>query len=995
MAVSINMRGKAATGGGADGGGKSKLRRDWDALLDSPNPNTQQRFEEDFAMADPDSNMFNAKKILSNRNNLKNYANKSIPESRMNAMAAKIAAKQMKPLQDHISKTLDREITRLSRQTRPGANIGDAGLRAISERQSRIANAMSTMGRLTGGKYALPVASQEVLSHAQSRIGVIQQAKQAQQAELLRAATNPANAHVSEFMKHKVKMEAQQQKQQALWMKNPADAHVAMRDAAVAAGVADSARFINATGRAGQSAAFRGDRRELRKMEKNLDRISSNTSKELELHKKNGTVGSVGYLQSQGVLNSVNAQRAAINRARAMSPNAHKLGSGFLGGLGAAELLEAGSAVAAVGGAALGAPFLLSAMAHKVIGGASPYMPLSQQMGRFGRAYGGSKLSFMNQVMPRSGNALPTWMLTSGIMPDQVAGIMGSYGAPIGSLSKFKQVMGAVGYANNMLGFGGMSKNTYAGILGQGAAMGILPGGVHGEISVSLGGTKSNISDNVNSSKQYMALWGRVMQTAVKSGLNRAEVLQSMKHSLSQAAGTSGLGVSARSVLGFGARLMQSGAPSMRTGAGIISMEANLQHGSMSVGKLPVQTMAFMEYERKMNNGHLPTSLGGIKRILGVREYDALSKNKAGRMALANIAKLGKHGYAYFASTHLAHLASNDYNLTERIARSFAGSGLTGGGLGPSITAAESGTTWRQQMAYAAGGGLLPLAQQKAMHEKAAASYGKLLLFEGKHKSELRRMEIGSMTNDLAAKLRHYSGNAQNALRGYAYGYGGAAAGKGYGAANVEMQYAQSMGWRGSSTFVRSRKSAYKQALLAKGVPPKDVNRILADAERKNVNPLLLASIPGSHEDQSWSLIARNPKSTAFGLGQLTRATAQSYSGNHTRWMHLYNRGEALSGQAAPYIASPNMNASIRDANLTSQVQHLRSSYIIFETLATNMSSLAGVAKLADKAIGNLAQSAMEAAKQLAHRHVIKGMNDLVAGTGPKHAMQLHVIKNP
>jgi hypothetical protein len=97
MATSINMRGKAATSGAAGGGGKSKLRRDWDALLDSPNPNTQQRFEEDFAMADPDSNMFNAKRILSNRNNLKNYANKSIPESRMNAMAAKIAAKQMKP----------------------------------------------------------------------------------------------------------------------------------------------------------------------------------------------------------------------------------------------------------------------------------------------------------------------------------------------------------------------------------------------------------------------------------------------------------------------------------------------------------------------------------------------------------------------------------------------------------------------------------------------------------------------------------------------------------------------------------------------------------------------------------------------------------------------------------------------------------------------------------------------------------------------------------
>lgn len=183
--------------------------------------------------------------------------------------------------------------------------------------------------------------------------------------------------------------------------------------------------------------------------------------------------------------------------------------------------------------------------------------------------------------------------------------------------------------------------------------------------------------------------------------------------------------------------------------------------------------------------------------------------------------------------------------------------------------------------------------------------------------------------------------------------------------------------------------------MLSKGIPPKDVNRILADAERKNINPLILASIPGSHEDQSWSLIARNPNSTAFGLGQLTVATAQAYSGNHARWMSLYRRGDALSGKAAPYVNSPNMNASIRGANATAQVQHLRSSYIIFETLATNMSGLAGAAKAADVAVGDFAQSMMDAVKKLAHGHIIEGVNGLMAGGGPKHAMQLHVIKNP
>ena len=928
MATSINMRGKAATGGGAGGGGKSRLRQEWDNLLDHPNPATQQQFEEDYAMADPSSNLFNPRKVLSNRNNLKNYANKKgMPDSRVNAMATKIAKAQMDEFHRHVAQSAIKSSLSAARSARQSYSVPS------NRAMIPFIGGGGSGGRALTGEYIPAGGSSSKELKTISR--TLHEIKKIDSKELSIFTRSTA---VGPFY-------------------GRTQAHVTGN------------RYAYAGLLGGPGGGAIGFPAPSYAMSRYTQRISAG----------GGGFGGVG--------------------GGGFGPGA--AGSGG-GGITAGEAVEGGGVfsllkryiapIAAVTAVAT-APWWLTKLSNKVVRGASPYMPLSQQMGRFGRAYGGNKLSFMNQIMPRGGKALPTWMLTSGIMPDQVAGIMGSYGAPIGSLSKFKQIMGAVGYANNMNGFGGMSKNIYAGILGQGAAMGILPSAARKGVSVSLGGMTSSISGPVSSDHRYMTLWGRVMQTAVKSGLNRAEVLQSMKHSLSQAVGTSGLGVSARSVLGFGARLMTSGAPSMRTGAGILSMEGNLQRGSMSVGKLPVQTMAFMEYERKMNHGHLPTSIGGIKRILGSREYAALSKTKAGRMALANIAKLGKNGFSYFAAKHLAHLASNDYNLTERVASSFAGSGLTGVGLGPSIAAAESGTTWRQRIAYVAGGGLLPLAQQKAMHAKAAASYGNLLLFESKHRSALRRMEIGSMTNDVAGKLKRYGGNVQSMLR--AYHYGKLIPGKGYGTASTEMQYAQGMGWRGSSTFVKSRKSAYKQAMLAKGIPPKDVNRILADAERKNVNPLILASIPGAVEDQSWSLIARNPKSTAFGLGQQTSATMRSDYGSHANGMRLYNRGVALSGAASPYVTSPNTNASIRGANLTAQVQHLRSSYIIFETLATNMSSLAGVAKLADKAIGNLAQSAMDAAKQLAHGHIIKGTNDFMAGSGPKHAMQLHVIKNP
>ena len=661
MAVSINMRGKAATGGGAGGGGKSKLRRDWDALLDSPNPNTQQRFEEDFAMADPDSNMFNAKKILSNRNNLKNYANKSIPESRMNAMAAKIAAKQMKPLQDHISKTLDREITRLSRQTRPGAHIGDAGLRAISERQSRIANAMSTMGRLTGGKYALPVASQEVLSHAQSRIGAIQQAKQAQQTELLRAATSPANAHVSEFMKHKIKMEAQQAKwmtgdanaqvhafrqQQAQWMKNPANAHIAMRDAAVAAGVADSARFINATGRAGQSAAFRGDRRELRKMEKNLDRISSNTSKELELHKKNGTVGSVGYLQSQGVLNSVSAQREAINRARKFSPNAHKLRGGLLGDIGMGALLEGAgefaapvAAAGALGYAFLRSPNIMSNMASGIVSSASPYMNLRIAAANLGRAGGLNSQNLLLGIHP-NGPYSPKWMSKYGIGPQKALGILSGYGIQQQYSSQSLGIVKAIARAKYLPYMG---EESYGSL----------------EKSLNLKNTLGLAGGN----NAYFNKMSGVLKFAVKHGLDSASVLQTMNKSLSMAASQGAMSLSYRGLSSFQERLMGGGGAYFRSGAGVLSTEEQLNAGTNMIGRVPFPTVAAMEYARYKNGGKLPTSMGGMRKLFGASKLNALMKNKGSAQAIRNIIAGDKGGMYQVFSANIRELLRGDPQL--------------------------------------------------------------------------------------------------------------------------------------------------------------------------------------------------------------------------------------------------------------------------------------------------------------------------------------------
>lgn len=926
MATSINMRGKAATSGGAGGGGKSRLRQEWDNLLDHPNPATQQQFEEDYAMADPSSNLFNPRKVLSNRNNLKNYANKKgMPDSRVNAMATKIAKAQMDDFHKHVSQSFEKASSQMARSAqRASETISVTSHRNLLNQFGRISNAQSVIQRVSGGRFQSPVLAANNLSASGARLAAL--------------GGLGASADVA---------------------------------------------LISKLGARGSSAAFSGDRRELRKMEKNLDRIASNTGKEVAVLTKSGaSPEAIGA--KQRILNSVSAQRDAINRARKFSPNAHKLGGGFLGGLGAGELLAAGSTVAAVGGAALGAPFLMSAMARRVIGGASPYMPLSQQMGRFGRAYGGNKLSFMNQIMPKGSKAIPSWMLTSGIMPDQVAGIMGSYGAPISGVNQFKQLMGAVGYANNMPGFGGMSKNTYAGILGQGAAMGLFsPRGERKGVSVSLGGMTGTAVGNTTTDKQYLATFGRVVQSAVKEGMNRSQVVQFMQSSISGAAGGGALSINQRGLLGFGYRMMGSGAPGARTGASVLNFENQLNAGASAVGKMPVQTMMYYQYMKGKT----------MKQILG-SSYGSVMGTKAGRYAISSAQGALSHGSPWFAVQDLAQAAKGHPNLQMRIIDSYMHEMHMPAYMRPQITAALGLTSQSGAIEYGArGAAASPLRGPLSMHTASAKSYGNLLLFESKHRAALRKMEIGSMTSDVASKLKRYGGNATDMLR--AYHYGSLIPGKGYRTADTEMKFAQSMGWRGNTTFVKSRRSDYRKALLAKGVPPKDVNTIIQDSEKKNINPLLVASIPGAVEDQSWSLIARNQKSSAFGLGQLTSATAQTYLGNNPRQMALYNRGVALSGKAASYMNSPNANASIRGANATAQMQGLYSSRIIFETLATNMSGLSNAAKMADTAIGNLAQSATHAAAVLASGHDVRGINDLISGTGPKDSFQLYPMKNP
>ena len=588
MAVSINMRGKAATGGGAGGGGKSKLRRDWDALLDSPNPNTQQQFEEDYAMADPSSNLFNPKKVLSNQNNLKKYANKKgMPDSRINAMATKVAKKQMDDLHNHIAQSFEKASSQMARSAqRASLNIGVSAHRNLLNQFGRISNAQEIVQRVSQGRFQAPRLAQNNLSDVRTRI-------------------------------------------------------TALGGLGTSADVA----LISKLGSRGTSAAFNGDRRELRKMEKNLDRIVSNTGKEVAVLTKSGaSPEAIGA--KQRVLNSVSAQREAINRARKFSPNAHKLRGGLLGDIGMGALLEGAgefaapvAAAGALGYAFLRSPNIMSNMASGIVSSASPYMNLRIAAANLGRAGGLNSQNLLLGIHP-NGPYSPKWMSKYGIGPQKALGILSGYGIQQQYSSQSLGIVKAIARAKYLPYMG---EESYGSL----------------EKSLNLKNTLGLAGGN----NAYFNKMSGVLKFAVKHGLDSASVLQTMNKSLSMAASQGAMSLSYRGLPSFQERLMGGGGAYFRSGAGVLSTEEQLNAGTNMIGRVPFPTVAAMEYARYKNGGKLPTSMGGMRKLFGASKLNALMKNKGSAQAIRNIIAGDKGGMYQVFSANIRELLRGDPQL--------------------------------------------------------------------------------------------------------------------------------------------------------------------------------------------------------------------------------------------------------------------------------------------------------------------------------------------
>ena len=904
MAVSINMRGKAATSGGAGGGGKSKLRQEWDNLLEHRNPATQQQFEEDYAMADPSSNLFNPRKVLSNRNNLKNYANKrGMPESRVNAMATKIAKAQMDDFHKHVSQSFEKASSQMARSAqRASETISVTSHRNLLNQFGRISNAQSVIQRVSNGRFQTPALASNNLSASGARLAAL--------------GGLGASADVA---------------------------------------------LISKLGARGSSAAFSGDRRELRKMEKNLDRIASNTGKEVSVLTKSGaSPEAIGA--KQRVLTAIGSQREAINRARAMSPNARKLRGGIGGlaeGLGLGAMLEnpIGLGVAAAG-AFVGAPFMMTAAARKIVSASSPYATLSQQMGRYGRAYGFNKSSVMSSIMPSKG-VFPEWMLRSGITQQEIPGLLSSYGVQFNGKAGFSRLMGAVGFANNLPGFGGMNKNVYAGLLGQGKALGIT----------------GNQSD-----KQYLTTFGRVVQSAVKEGMNRSQVVQFMQSSISSAAGGGALSINQRGLLGFGYRMMGSGAPGARTGASVLSFENQLNAGTSAVGKMPVQTMMYYQYMKGKT----------MKQILG-SSYGSVMSTKAGRYAISSAQGALSHGSPWFAVQDLAQAAKGHPNLQMRIIDSYMHEMHMPAYMRPQITAALGLTSQSGAIMYNASGAAASPLQQEKMAKGALSAATKIGNMSASQINSARYLEANTQGRVFNQMLAANHGNLNGALGSY---NGGSPLANARNALAVR-NYAKGLGWRGSDKFDPSRAAFYEKALEKAGVSKPEIAAMMRASRANNTNPLLMMGIDSqqalrySNGKMDLNPFYKNGSSSATGPGQVLLGTALGAWRGHPAEQARIRKLYGMVNAASPVMNS-NQNIGVRSMNMTAQGQGLYSSQIVFENLGRNLNAVSSGMKDLDTAVGVAAKSVTSFASSVAHSiqemkngHFWEGAGNLITTTSP------------
>jgi hypothetical protein len=287
-------------------------------------------------------------------------------------------------------------------------------------------------------------------------------------------------------------------------------------------------------------------------------------------------------------------------------------GLGALGGLEGAAMIG-GTAAAGVGlglGVAF-APNIASAAYRKLYSMQAPWLNFRIASADLGRAGGFNSRDLERMILPQgflknemgafAGAGIPERMKRLGLSPQQVLQNIGYTGVvpttAEGAFGTAASIRSAY-LSPNM----GLSEQQLGNMLGQGYALGTVKPGAE---------------------NKYFETLQRVMTVATGAGLDRSRVGSTMSSLLQGAASAGALSSPNFNALGdMWNRLVQSGAPGMRSGEGVVSYAnaVNASLGSMGIGGDVGKTTILQSF--LMRTGGLPKSEDALRRRLGVSKKD-------------------------------------------------------------------------------------------------------------------------------------------------------------------------------------------------------------------------------------------------------------------------------------------------------------------------------------------------------------------------------------
>lgn len=238
---------------------------------------------------------------------------------------------------------------------------------------------------------------------------------------------------------------------------------------------------------------------------------------------------------------------------------------------------------------------------------AAPFWRLERPAGEWGLATGGNSRRFLRNFY--SAHGIPGWEKQLGITPEKAEQMLQEFGIVPRNAAAAKDLVKFAGGLKFQSPFAGMAHGTGLEVAKTAAELGM---------------------NRTAFSKEL----GKTLTDAVTHGVDRANVMRSIKQILSANTAAGGVIGTGRQEAYTWSRMLSSGAPGARTGALQQGLNANINNMLANLGKNPVSSMPLFE-ALEANGGW--RSAAAVQRFLGKSKYDELRQSAYGRRILEDI----------------------------------------------------------------------------------------------------------------------------------------------------------------------------------------------------------------------------------------------------------------------------------------------------------------------------------------------------------------------